>query len=183
MIAHEIAMIARDDSDGVFIEPKHFEPTQDTTDGIIDHRNHAVGKRNRLAYLTLGDGECALAVSIGAILGALLVKGLQMGRDRPLRGVKRSWQCDVRRVVHVPIPTRRRKRMMWVGERALKEERPTPIRARIMFQIHHRTFGNVGGWIELFGYSRAPRLRRDIVVPRQLISSTAERVGVGAALL
>src|ERR1043165_141907 len=106
-----------------------------------------------------------------------------MGRNRALRGVKRSWQRNGCRVVHVPIASGWCEWMMRVGKGALQEKGLAPIRARIIFQIHHRAFGNVRGWIELFGYSRAPGLRRNVVVPRQLIASAAERIGVGAALL
>jgi hypothetical protein len=116
VIAHEIAVIAREDDDGVFIEPKHFQPTQDTTDGIIDHRDHAVGKCNRLTRLALGHSECALAIFVRTFLGSFLVKGLQMRRDRPLRGVKRSWQRNRCWIVHIPIAARRRKWMMRVGK-------------------------------------------------------------------
>ena len=74
MIAHEVAVIAGKHDHRVFIEPERFQPTQNAADSIVDHRNHAVGERDRLFRFALADGKGALAISVALVLRALVVE-------------------------------------------------------------------------------------------------------------
>ena len=181
MIAHEIAVVAGEHDHGVLIETEHSQPAKNTADGLVNHGDHAIGQRNRFAGLALGDGKRPLTVPVALILRALFVELLQVRRNRSFAEIEGSRQGDGVGIVHIPISSRRGKRMVRVGEGALDKKRPALVGARIVLQIFHRALGDVSGGIKLFGNARAPGLRRGVMIARQLVFRAAQRIGIGMA--
>ena len=68
--------------------------------------------------------------------------------------------------------------MMRIGKRTLNEKWLGLIRARIGFQVIDRALRDKGGWVKLFRHSRAPSLRRNVIVSGKLVFCSAQRVGM-----
>ena len=132
MIAHQVAMVAGEYDHGIVGQTKLVEPLEYLGNAVVDHGDHAVGERDRLARFALGHCEGGLGVSDARAGVARGMQRCDMRRLRPVADPERVRQRHVRGLVHVPIAAGRRERMVRIGKRALEEERSAIAALRVL---------------------------------------------------
>ena len=164
--------------------PEFAERGKDAADGVVDQADHAVGERDRLPCLGLA-AERERAVSIARRLagGQLVVQPGERRRHVRPGMMKRGRHFNARGIVHVPIPARRRERVMRIGKRAEHEERLVLARRCVLLQPRHGSLADVARRVELRRQARAPCLRRrDATRGKSTVRTTHIRSGLVALL-
>ena len=165
-------MVAGEYDHGIVGETKLVEPLEYLGNAVVDHGDHAVGERDRLARFTFGHCEGGLGVSDARAGVARRMQRCDMRRLRPVADPERVRQRHVRGLVHVPIAAGRRERMVRIGKRTLDEERSVIAALRVRVEVGERALDHVGRWIKVFRQARAPRLRQHVVVRQRIVRST-----------
>ena len=113
VIAHVITMVRCENDDSVLCKAQLIEPRQDPADGIVDHRDHPKGQGDDGSRLVLGDGKGVLVIARVTAAFHRLFHSADRWQIAFPEGCR---QLNLSRVIHVPIATRWRERVVRVGK-------------------------------------------------------------------
>ena len=168
-------MVRGEDHDRVIRLSASMQGGHDVTYGVINHGDHATGKRHRLLELFLACHESFLPPGDPLSRCPALMQPAHW-RNWVFMRFKRQSGMKVGGIIHIPISAWRRERMMGIGKGYKGEERFVGLPDLIQ-KLDSAVFDETCG-IKIFRHSRPNGLRASVIMGK-LVFRVPQKLSVG----